>query len=423
MSSISDELPVDQHPADRELRELLAAADPQRSGSSDFEELGPTDHLWTRLQETITTIQAPVEKSDRLVVIKSRPKLALRLRTHWATGLLVAAGVSSLALAAGSTLPGRGGSDASSATDIAAQATAVPGSSGSAPVGSDSSSEGSLLDQADRDPAAAGNGGTAQGGDAAQKVSESKSSDESAMVRSASLLIGTDDVGSARDRFVAAVLAMGGRVLSESVVATKRSSNLIGVDESMGSYPTPWYPSGPGIWLGVQVPTDQYEKAVAAARTAGEVVQSQQSAYDVGSQVSENETRIRALDTSLKRLNALMSQANGISDVIALEGAIADRQSELDALRSEQRSLANQTAMSTINVSFMTPTDARSSVDPMPTRTWWESFVSGLSGFWNWLGGALVIASPLLFVGVLIAWIRRRQRRNLRGATGEPQEI
>ena len=249
---------------------------------------------------------------------------------------------------------------------------------------------------------------------------------DEALVRSGSVLVGTEDPEAARDEFVATILAMGGRVTSESVVTEGGGGGVqpygpeVSMSRDMGvSYPYPWYPSGPGIWLTVQVPVDDYDEAMEAARDAGEVVQMQQSTYDVGAQVADVDARIKALEASLVRLTALMDEATDITDVITLEQAISQRQSELDALRAQQRDLANQTAMSQISLTLMSPEDAQNSVDPQPQQTWWESFLDGLSQFWSWFGQALLIISPLLIAMGIIAWVRRRRTRRA-GSTPPP---
>ena len=345
------------------------------------------------------------------------------LHRHWQGALMAAASVMALALAAGTVLPGLGGSGSDSLAGYTASdsSAAVDGSTTpEAAVAEGPAADEERLAGADGSAALADKGGevaSSGAGAATGSGITSEDSTDDSLVRSGTLLVGTEDVEGGRDSFVATILALGGRVTSETVVtedgngaqpypADMSSSRDMGM-----SYPYPWYPTGPGIWLSVQVPVDQYDKAIEAARSTGEVVQMQQSTYDVGAQMSDVDARIKALEASLVRLTSLMDEAESISDVIALEQAIAQRQSELDALLAQQRELANQTAMSQISLTLMSPEDAKGTVDPQPEQTWWESFLAGLDDLWAWLGQALLIVSPLLIAGAIIWWVRRRQRR------------
>ncbi|MGB7981221.1 MAG: DUF4349 domain-containing protein [Candidatus Nanopelagicales bacterium] len=397
--------------ADEALRALLAAADPEAGDPATVDPL--------LLDRVLADAGAPPQRLAGSVSSPTRPAF---LRRHWQGSLLVAAGVATLALAVPAVLPGLG---LGSGSDSAA-----------------TSAELSMADQAAADGDA---GGAVASGEipapapdarydrsAAEEASTSGAADrdqaEQTLVRSGSVLVGTDDVTAGRDSFVAAVLSMGGRIMSETVTSqgdggggeipyesdAMRSGGDLGV-----SYPYPWYPQGPGIWLSVEVPATSYDEAIEAARATGEVVQLQQSAYDVGAQITDVDARIKALESSLGRLTGLMDQASGISDVIKLESAIAERQSELDSLRAQQRDLANQTSMSGISLTLMSPQDARGTVDPNPAQSWWESFTEGLAQFWSWLGRALVIGSPLLLAAAIIWWVRRRRARSARRPGGQ----
>ena len=397
--------------ADEALRALLAQTDPE-AGS---------------------TVEAPAYLLDRVLADAAKaptPEAVVAhpswIQRHWQGSLLVAASVATLALATPTVLPGMTGSSGS-ADSAAGQVTDSAAASrnelslqdstagGAATAGDKSAAEapGALA------PDAAVDGSTGTTTTTPEKTDE-------ALVRSGSVLVGSEDPEAARDKFVATVLAMGGRVTSESVV-TEGGGGVqpygpdVAVSSDMGvSYPYPWYPSGPGIWLTVQVPVDDYDEAMEAARDAGEVVQMQQSTYDVGAQVADVDARIKALEASLVRLTALMDEATDITDVITLEQAISQRQSELDALKAQQRDLANQTAMSQISLTLMSPEDAQNSVDPQPQQTWWESFLEGLSQFWSWFGQALLIISPLLIAMGIIAWVRRRRSRRAASTTSRP---
>ena len=90
-----------------------------------------------------------------------------------------------------------------------------------------------------------------------------------------------------------------------------------------------------------------------------------------------------------------MDRATSVSEVIAIEKAISNRQSELDGLVAQQRELLNSSRMSQISVTVMAPDDARAAVGEQaddPTVAW----VAGLSVI------AVVAIAAVLFL--------RRQR-------------
>ena len=408
--------------ADADLRAMLAQVDPEAGTPAS------SDHLLDRVLADMTRQEDPATPTDH------QPAPAVEhtswLHRHWQGSLLVAASVATLALAAPTVLPGMsasGGSDSDTTASIGVSEGAAMAPDGT--LSNDmAAADGSTGDTARSD--VAGESGIAAG--APGSIGTEELAADNSLVRSASLLVGTDEIESERDAFVATILALGGRVTSETVVTEGSDGNpvmsggmMAEQDIAMSSYPYPWYPTGPGVWLSVEVPVDQYDKAVEAARSTGEVVQMQQSSYDVGAQKSDVDARITALEASLARLTALMDDAKNVGDVIALEQAIASRQAELDSLRAQQRNLANQTAMSQISLTLMSPDDARGTIEPQPEQTWWESFLDGLGEFWSWLGNALLIVSPLLIAGAIIWWVRRRQARSAtraqRGAAAGPE--
>ena len=111
-------------------------------------------------------------------------------------------------------------------------------------------------------------------------------------------------------------------------------------------------------------------------------------------QVTDLNTRIASLQSSLDDLLALQSQATNVSDLITVEAAIAQRQAELDSLVAQQTYLNDQVGMSTIGVTIS------GAVGSTPTN---QSFWDGLVAGWN----SLAVAGAALIVGLGFAlpWI------------------
>lgn len=383
--------------AERHLRDWLASADPEAGRTGAVPE-----HLWARVLDEVAVDPAsaavaaaggrsPGESSGTGPATGAARSAFLR--RHWQGGLLAAAGVASIALAAGTVLPGLStGPDGAGVSAVLSQeADEVGAGAGSLTGGSTApDTAGSGVDS----------GATTPGSAVVDPT----------LVRTASVLVGCDDVRGARGAFLASIRGLGGTVTSEAVVTDGSGGLPVGDGATSGSgvsLPSE-YPSGPGVWLTVRVPAAAYEQAVDAARAQGDLVRLQQTSYDAGTQVTDTAARIASLSASLDRLKDLLTDADGVSEVIRVEEAIAGRQAELDSLRAQQRELADQTRMSQISAAFMTPQNARRSVDPDRPPTWWESVADAAGRLWDWLGHALLVLSPLL-----IAWavIRRSRRR------------
>ncbi len=256
--------------ADEALRALLTQADPE-AGAPQPE---PT-HLLDRVRAAAAAGEAPPAGAPEGALSPPVPLAEHRSFTqkHWQGMLMAAAGVATLALAAGTVLPGL---TASSGSDSAASIGVSDTAGGSEALAGAVTDKGTGVDgsvgapEAARDTAVSSEAMTPTTG-ATTGVPGADTTDE-ALVRSGSVLVGTEDPEAARDAFVATILAMGGRVTSESVVTdggggVQPYGPEVSMSRDMGmSYPYPWYPSGPGIWLTVQVPVDDYDEAMEAAR-------------------------------------------------------------------------------------------------------------------------------------------------------------
>ena len=128
----------------------------------------------------------------------------------------------------------------------------------------------------------------------------------------------------------------------------------------------------------------------------------------------DTDARVRAGERSIRQIEALLSRAQKLGDIIAIENDLARRQADLDSLKQQQAWLDDQTSLSTINVYLSAPM-----VHPASHES--KGFLAGLSNGWQALGsttvavltavGAVLPFAVLIAVlGVPVWWVVRRRR-------------
>lgn len=150
--------------------------------------------------------------------------------------------------------------------------------------------------------------------------------------------------------------------------------------------------------LTLRIPAEKLQSVIddlAALGVDGRADEVSTTASDVTVAVADLESRIATQRGILERLNALFGQAATIADLIELETRIAQHQATLEDLEAQQRSVADQVALSTLSLYLRSEAEAPE-VAPM-------DFGSGLAAGW----GAFVafFSGLLVALGVLLPWI------------------
>lgn len=141
------------------------------------------------------------------------------------------------------------------------------------------------------------------------------------------------------------------------------------------------------------------------------------STQDVTQKVADVTSRVQSARDSIARLRILYDHAVKVSDVIAIEGELASRESDLESLEAQQRSLDEQTSMATIRLELTT-----AAVPPAPPHkaghergiggalaTGWHGFTAAAA----WVARAAATALPFVVLlavlagGALLLWRRR----------------
>jgi hypothetical protein len=143
-----------------------------------------------------------------------------------------------------------------------------------------------------------------------------------------------------------------------------------------------------------------------------------QHADDVTAQVVDVDSRVAAANASLARLRTLFDHAGTVGDLASVENEIAQRESDLDSLLSQQRVLSSQTAFATITVNLIAaPTGAVVVAAKKKAhvigfvrglRSGWHAFTQAVSGVATAVGALLPFIVLLAVIGIAGVYLRRR---------------
>ncbi|MFI5427307.1 DUF4349 domain-containing protein [Aeromicrobium sp. UC242_57] len=124
------------------------------------------------------------------------------------------------------------------------------------------------------------------------------------------------------------------------------------------------------------------------------------------------DARIDALQISVDRLQSILAEADTSREVISAEGALTERQEQLESLQSQKRSLAGQVELSSISVDFAQKTRV-DTVEP-------GGFTGGLRDGWNAL--VSTVNHVVELIGVLLPLGSHRRTDPAAGRAGPPPQ-
>ncbi|MEW2482903.1 DUF4349 domain-containing protein [Mycobacterium sp. NPDC049093] len=234
------------------------------------------------------------------------------------------------------------------------------------------------------------------------------------IVKTASMSITTGNPGAVADKAVSLATDAGGRVDSRSEDAGSSSGRA-------------------RISLSLRVPAAELEGTLDEFKKLGTVQTVEVRSDDVTSQRVDLDARIKALQTSVDRLLGIMRDAKDPEALIKAEGALSQRQAELDSLRAQRTQLGDQIDYSTVNLDIT----AEQIGGPAPqyqgfwgqVERGWHGLVSAASGLVMLFGlllpwlAVVVIAAALIFAVIRLTRSRTGQRSAPREAGRQDGEL
>ena len=223
---------------------------------------------------------------------------------------------------------------------------------------------------------------------------------ERSVISTGTVSLVSDDVATARRDVQRVVDAQQGTVSEEQTDTD---------DEGDASYSR----------LVIRVPSKSFTVTMQALEKAAELRQSQVTSEDVTTQVIDTDVRVRAQESSLRRVEQLLARANSLKDIIWIESQLTRRQSELDSLKSQQAWLSDQTSESTITIDIErkhTEKKAKEKSDDAGFLAGLKDGMKALGGFATAMAtitGALLPFAIVLAIFGLPVWlvVRRSARR------------
>jgi hypothetical protein len=147
----------------------------------------------------------------------------------------------------------------------------------------------------------------------------------------------------------------------------------------------------------LRVPVAKLDGVVRDLKTLGTVQIAETKSEDVTSQRVDLDARMKALQTSVDRLLAIMRDAKDPDALIKAEGALSQRQADLDSLRAQRDQLGDRIDYSTVDVTFV----AEQIGGPAPQK--YEGFTGQIERGWDAL--VSVLGNLVLLIGLLLPWL------------------
>ena len=147
-------------------------------------------------------------------------------------------------------------------------------------------------------------------------------------------------------------------------------------------------------YLEVRVPSAKVTETIAKLKTYGDVNNVTLQNSDVTSQAQDLDARIDALNVSIKRLEKIMADSTSSDELIKAEGALTQRQEQLESLTAQRMSISDQVQLSTLSIE-LTQNAKADGVEA-------GGFKGGVIDGWNALVSTLNNIVEL--VGVILPW-------------------
>ncbi|MFW2382705.1 MAG: DUF4349 domain-containing protein [Acidimicrobiales bacterium] len=102
-----------------------------------------------------------------------------------------------------------------------------------------------------------------------------------------------------------------------------------------------------------RVPPQDFQDVLNSLSGVGKLLEQKVDATDVTGRVVDLESRITSTELSVERLRGFLAGASDLNQIATFENELRNRETELESLRGQLRTLQNQVALSTITITLI----------------------------------------------------------------------
>jgi hypothetical protein len=178
----------------------------------------------------------------------------------------------------------------------------------------------------------------------------------------------------------------------------------------------------------IRVPAAKFDLALAGVRKLGEVERESVSSSDVTEEYVDLNARLKTQQELEARLLDLLNGRSGkLSDIIEIEGKLADVRREIESIQGRLRLLEGQVSYSTLTVAMFEPGAVGTSDTETFAGRMKRALDAGVDGLIDVLGGLITVVLALIPVAaiIILLWLllrpalrRRRARKAAATAAG-----
>lgn len=151
--------------------------------------------------------------------------------------------------------------------------------------------------------------------------------------------------------------------------------------------------------LTLKVPPPELRSLLDRLAELGEPLEQRVESDDVTERVVDLESQITTLEASIVRLRGLLDNAGSVEDIARLENELLDRETRLEQLNGQLRTLEGRIELATITLTLVQPDDEETTDDESAL----PGFLDGVDGGWNALVTVATVAA--LVFGALLPWL------------------